>query len=117
MSWYFPGGTYLFLWPLLFSLLGALLLLVKDKPAIQKVLVPLSGIPAIVIIVPLAHKIFWAFSSGSTVLVSAMLGLVMSLLIGQIGLEQTARRWLLSILLLSAGVALFVTAIAVSGTT
>jgi hypothetical protein len=117
MSGYFPGGTYLFLWPLLFSLLGALLLIVKDRSSIQKALVPLSGIPAIVIIVPLAHKIFWAFSSGSTVLVSAMLGLVMSLLIGQVGLEQTTRRWLLPTLLLSTGVALFVTAIAVSGTT
>ena len=117
MSWYFPGGTYLFLWPLLFSLLGALLLIVKDRSAIQKVLLPVSGIPAIVIIVPLAHKIFWAFGSGSIVLVSAMLGLVMSLLIGQIGLEQTARRWLLPALLLSTGVALFVTAIAASGTT
>jgi hypothetical protein len=117
MSWYFPGGTYLFLWPLLFSLLGALLLIVKDRPAVQKVLLPLSGIPAIVIIVPLAHKIFWAFGSGSIVLVSAMLGLVMSLLIGQIGSEQTTRRWLLPTFLASAGVALFVTAIAVSGTT
>jgi len=117
MSLYFPGGTYLFLWPLLFSLLGALLLIVKDKSAIQKAVLPLSGIPAIVIIVPLAHKIFWAFGSGSIVLVSAMLGLVVSLLIGQIGLEHTARRWLLPILLVSTGVALFVTAIAVSGTT
>jgi hypothetical protein len=117
MSWHFPGGTYLFLWPLLFSLLGALLLIVKGRAAIQRVLLPLSGIPAIVIIVPLVHKIFWAFGSGSIVVVSVMLGLVMSLLIGQIGLEQTARRWLLPTLLASTGVALFVTAIAVSGTT
>jgi len=116
MSWYFPGGTYLFLWPLLFSLFGAWLLIVEGRSAGQKVLLPLSGIPAIVIIVPLAHKIFWAFISGSIVLVSAMLGLVMSLLIGQLGLEQTARRWLLPVLLVSAGVALFVTAIIVSGT-
>lgn len=116
MIGYFPGGTYLFLWPLLFSLVGALLLIVKSGYAIQKALLPLSGIPAIVIIVPLAHKIVWAFGSGSILLVSAMLGLVMSLLIGQIGLEQTARRWLLPTLLVSTGVALLVTAIAVSGT-
>ena len=69
------------------------------------------------IIAPLAHKIFWAFGSRSIVLVSAMLGLVMSILIGQIGLEQTARRWLLPTLLASSGVVLLVTAIAVSGTT
>lgn len=117
MSWYFPGGTYLFLWPLLFTLVGALLLIMKDRSASQKVLLPLCGIPAIVIIAPLAHKIFWAFGSGSILLVSAMLGLVMSILIGQIGLEQTARRWLLPTLLASSGVVLLVTAIAASGTT
>lgn len=117
MSWYFPGSTYLFLWPMLFSLLGALLLVVKDRSAAQNILLPLSGIPAIVIIVPLAHKIFWAFGSGSVLLVSAMIGLVISLLIGHIGLEKAARRWLLPALLGSTGLVLFVMAIAVSGTT
>lgn len=117
MSGYFPGGTYLFLWPLLFSLLGTLLLIVKGGSAAQNLLLPLSGIPAVVIIVPLAHKIFWAFGSGSVLLVSAMVGLVISLLIGQIGLERTARRWLLPTLLASTGMALLVAAIAVSGTT
>lgn len=117
MSLYFPGGTYLFLWPMLFSLVGALLLIVKGRSAAQSILLPLSGIPAILIIVPLAHKIFWAFGSGSVLLVSAMLGLVISLLVGHIGLEKAARRWLLPILLLSTGLVLFVAAIAVSGTT
>jgi peptidase M28-like protein len=117
VSWYFPGGTYVFLWPMLFSLIGALLLIVKERSAAQNILLPLSGIPAIVIIAPLAHKIFWAFGTGSVVLVSAMVGLVMSLLIGQIGLEHTARRWLLPTLLASTGLVLFVAAIAVSRTT
>lgn len=117
VSWYFPGGTYLFLWPLLFSLLGPLLVIVNDRSMSQNVLLPLSGIPAIVIIVPLAHKIFWAFGSGSVLLVSAMAGLVMSLLIGHIGLEKTVRRWLLPALLGSTGLVLFVMAIAISGTT
>lgn len=117
MSWYFPGGSYLFLWPLLFTLLGTSLLIAKDASPSHKVLLPLSGIPAIAIIVPLAHKIFWAFGSGSIVLVSAMLGLVMSLIAGQIDLEKMSRRWLLPTLMVSTGVALFVAAIAVSGTT
>jgi len=117
VSWYFPGGTYVFLWPMLFSLIGALLLIVKERSAAQNILLPLSGIPAIVIIAPLAHKIFWAFGTGSVLLVSAMVGLVMSLLIGQIGLEHTARRWLLPTLLASTGLVLFVAAIAVSRTT
>lgn len=116
MSWYFPGGTYLLLWPLLFSLLGALLAIAREQSTSQNMLLPLSGIPAIVIIVPLAHKILWAFASGSIVLVSAMLGLVMSLLVGQIALAQMPRRWLLPLFLVSTGVMLFVTAIVVSGT-
>jgi len=117
MSWYFPGSTYLFLWPMLFSLLGALLLIVKGRSAAQNILLPLSGIPAIVIIVPLTHKIFWAFGSGSVLLVSAMIGLVISLLIAHVGLEKAARRWLLPALLGSTGLMLFVMAVAVSGTT
>jgi hypothetical protein len=117
MSWYFPGSTYLFLWPMLFSLLGALLLIVKGRSAAQNILLPLSGIPAIVIIVPLAHKIFWAFGSGSVLLVSAMIGFVISLLIAHVGLEKAARRWLLPALLGSTGLMLFVMAVAVSGTT
>lgn len=117
MSWYFPGSTYLFLWPMIFSLVGALLLIVKGRSAAQDILLPLSGIPAILIIVPLAHKIFWAFGSGSVLLVSAMLGLVVSLLVGHVGLEKAARRWLLPALLASTGLVLFVMAIAVSGTT
>jgi hypothetical protein len=102
---------------MLFSLLGALLLIVKGRSAAQNILLPLSGIPAIVIIVPLAHKIFWAFGSGSVLLVSAMIGFVISLLIAHVGLEKAARRWLLPALLGSTGLMLFVMAVAVSGTT
>lgn len=111
VSWYFPGASYLFIWPLLFSLLGVLLAIAGSHSPVQKILLVLSGIPTVLIITPLAHKIFWAFAAGSGVIVGAMLGLVASLLIGQLSLEQISHRWLLPVLPAAAGVALLVTAL------
>ncbi len=112
VSWYFPGGSYLFIWPLLFSLLGGLLAIVGSHSPVQRILLVLSGIPAVLIILPLAHKILWAFAAGSSVMIGAMIGLVASLLVGQLSLEQMPRRWLLPVLPAAAGVALLAIALA-----
>ena len=111
VSWYFPGGSYLFIWPLLFSLLGGLVAVVGTHSPVQRVLLVLSGVPAVLIVIPLAHKIFWAFAGGSAVIIGALLGLVVSLLIAQLALEQMSHRWLLPVLPAAAGVALLVAAV------
>src|SRR5579864_6551802 len=111
VSWYFPGGSYLFIWPLLFSLLGGLVAVVGTHSPVQRVLLVLSGVPAVLIVIPLAHKIFWAFAGGSAVIIGALLGLVVSLLIAQLALEQMSHRWLLPVLQAAAGVALLVAAV------
>jgi hypothetical protein len=113
---YFPGATYLFVWPLLFSLLGWIVVFaLRDISAgARSVLLALSGLPAILLVVPLIHKIFFAFASGSAFIVSALLGLLLALLIGQFAPERMPRRWRLPLLLAVAGAGLFVTAITVS---
>lgn len=114
VSWYLPGGSYVVIWPLLFGLLGGLIAIGGGRSPARMLLMALSGLPAIVIIIPLAHKIFWAFARGSAALVGALVGLVFSLL-GGIILEQMSRRWLLPALLAIAGVVFLITALIVPG--
>jgi hypothetical protein len=116
ISFYFPGGTYLFLWPLLFSLAGAIIVFARGSagPNIKSPIVVLSGIPAIVLLVPMIHKIYWAFAAQSGIFVGALLGLLLSLLVGPVALEQRSGRWLLPTSLAIVGAGLFIMAIAVS---
>jgi hypothetical protein len=116
ISLYFPGGTYLFLWPLLFSLAGAIIVFARENiaPNVKSLIMVLSGIPAIVLLVPMTHKIYWAFAAQSGIFVGALLGLLLSLLVNPIALEQRSRRWLLPTSLAAMGAGLFITAIAVS---
>lgn len=115
ISFYFPGGTYLFLWPLLFSLAGGIVVFARGSgaPNVKSPIVVLSGIPAIVLLVPMIHKIYWAFAAQSGIMVGALLGLLLSLLVGPVVLEQRSRLWLLPTSLAIVGAALFFTAIAV----
>lgn len=117
MSIYLPGGTYLLLWPLLFSALAWLVLFVRGGTSANatNAILFLGSLPAIVIMVPMIHKIYSAFVDGSTLFVSALLGLLLSLLIGPIAMETASRRWLLSLAFVAGGLGLLLTAIAISG--
>jgi hypothetical protein len=114
VSVYFPGASYLFLWPLLFSLSGWIAVSLARPTANAKSLVlGLSAVPAIVLMAPMIHKIFFAFAAHSTLIVSALLGLVFALVIAQIT-QETSRRWLLPLLLAVAGTGLMVMAVIAS---
>lgn len=117
LSFYLPGGTYLFLWPLIFSLAGAIVAFARGNPVpnVKSPVVVLSGIPALVLVVPMIHKIYWAFAAGSGIMVGALLGFLLSLLAGPLVVERRSRRWLLPISLAVVGAGLFLTAVAVSG--
>lgn len=116
ISFYFPGGTYLFLWPLLLTFAGAIIVFARRSagPNVSSPIMVLSGIPAIVLFVPMIHKIYWAFAAQSGIFVGALLGLLLSLLVGQVVSEQRSRRWLLPTSLAIVGAGLFIMAIAVS---
>ena len=117
VSIYFPGGSYLFLWPLLFSVLGWIAVFARRQTSAgtRSGLLALSSIPAIVVMAPMIHKIFLAFAAQSTPMVSALLGLLLSLFIGQIAATTSSKRWLLPLLLAMAPLGLFVTAVSLSG--
>jgi len=92
---YLIGASYLLLWPLLFSAVGWTLVLASDRTstATKAIILGVSGAAVIAIIIPLAHKIFFAFSVRSSPMVGALLGLSISLLIGPIaaGLPRSRR--------------------------
>lgn len=113
ISVYFPGGSYLFVWPLLFSAAGQVAIWASPPmaPSRANLLLALSGVPAIGIVIPMVHKIFFAFAAQSTLIVSLLLVLVLSLLIGPI-IHGAPRRWLLPPLVGAAGVVLLIIAIA-----
>ncbi len=116
VSTYLSGASYLFVWPLLFSLLGWVIVFARRRTSAtaRSVLLVLSGVPAVVLLVPMMHKIFFAFASHSAAIVSALLGLLLTLMIGQIAPETVSRRWLPPLLLAAVAVGLFITAITVS---
>lgn len=116
ISVYLPGGTYLLLWPLLFSVLGWGLGLAKPESFLpgKNMLAVLGVAPAFLLIVPMAHKIFFAFAANSTLVVSGFGVLLLSLLLGQLGPEKMPKSWMTSCLLFLAAVGAFIAAITIS---
>ena len=104
------GMSYVWVWPLLFSALAWGLVLETGRQE-RSMLLLAGAIPAILIIVPLAHKVFTAFGLGSGLIVSALLTLVLSLCAVQVGPDSMPRPSVLPITLSAAGVALFAAAL------
>lgn len=104
------GMSYLWIWPLLFSALAWGVVLETGREERSKLLLA-GAIPAILIVVPLAHKVFTAFGLGSGIIVSALLALVLSLCAVQVGPDSMPRPSFLPITLCAAGAALFASAL------
>jgi len=113
ISFYLPGGSYLLVWPLFFSIMGCLAAWLEWRvsTSLRNALVTLCNVPAIVLLVSMAHKTFFAFAGQSTLMVSVLLGLLLSLLFGEL-VKTTSARWFLPPLLATTGAALLIVAIA-----
>ena len=93
-----PGASYLFAWPLLFSLfaLGAdFLLRGRQVPARRAAVLTAGAIPSIVLMVPLIYMIFVALTLNMAGGVMILLVLLLGLLTPQLGLLTTSRKWVL----------------------
>jgi hypothetical protein len=116
ISFYVPGGSYLFVWPMLFAAAGQLAAagttLVPSRTG--NIVMGASSLPAILVMAPMVHKIFFAFAAQSTLIVNILLGLLLSLLIGQIVPGASSQRWWLPVFLGIAALGLLVIAIALS---
>jgi hypothetical protein len=105
-----PGMAFLWVWPLLFSAL-AWTLLFRTGMRHQHALLLAGALPALLLVVPIAHKIFTAFLVQSAVIVSFLLALLLALCVVPLGPGAMPRRWALPTSLSAAGVALFLAAL------
>ena len=105
-----PGGSYLFLWPLVFSLFASLWFFVKSRPQAQTlaglVVLALCASPAVVLLVPMIYQLFLGVGLTLIAVVAALSALLLGLLAAQLGLLGAASRWYVPAALTFVGVLL-----------
>ena len=113
---YVPGAGFLFVWPLAACCLGWLVILARPRGSqvLAACVAAAMGAVAVVIIAPMAHKIYFAFAWTSAPYVSALFGLLLALLIGSILRGASLRRWLLPLMVAALGVGLYAAGAVVS---
>lgn len=111
-SFYLPGASYLFTWPLLFSVagLGVMLGLKKDAPASfsGRAILCLCAVPGIVLLAPVIQQAFVGLTLNLAGVVMALASLLLVLLIPQLDTITAANKWSLPMVSLLTCVALTV---------
>ena len=95
MSVLAPGGTFLLLWPALVVLVAWNVKLYRSGSDGSAISLNLACAAALILVVPMLHKIFTAFDFGSHVLISIMLALLAALCAYQLTPGVGQRAWLL----------------------
>ena len=104
-----PGGSYLFTWPLLFSLLGFGIVFTlrhqRSDSGKKLVILSLSALPGITLLTPTLYLIYVALGLTLSWAIMLMTMLLIGLLIPHLCLMATANRWLppMASLLISLG--------------
>jgi hypothetical protein len=115
-----PGGSYLFVWPLLFGLISfgqvAIGRGVERPKSGAALFVALCAVPAVILIVPLAYQLHVALGFGvGDIGVVILTALLLSLSIPLIRLVTSARAWLLPAVSFVVALGLFLTALLMGG--
>lgn len=95
-----PGGSYLLLWPLLFSLVVFAFMITRREDSTSLTtfaVLTLAAIPAIVLVVPMIYQIFVAMGLAMIAAVIVMVALVGGLLIPHLALIRSSGKWWLPI--------------------
>jgi hypothetical protein len=96
---YFPGGSYLLLWPLLSALIAWILRFTLPAGKLSLTTLALisavCAVPGIILISPLSYQIFVAVGISQTSLVAVAVTLVLGLLLVNFELVASSFRWLL----------------------
>jgi Peptidase family M28 len=100
---FFPGGNYLLVWPLLFSLCAIAFWFVSKERWSRWLALSLGGVPGLIILTPLIYMIFlslgWRLITG----VMAAIMLALSLLIPQLCLMLKRNKYVLPMVALLVG--------------
>lgn len=112
-----PGASYLFLWPLLFALVGLALLLTRPglNPAGRLLVLTLCALPVVLLFPPLLYMLFVALTYKAAALILPLLALALGLLWPQFAYLSGRRRWLLPAVALGAGAAFIAAGVLTAG--
>ncbi|HEU4509392.1 MAG TPA: M28 family peptidase [Pyrinomonadaceae bacterium] len=96
---YFPGGSYLLAWPLLFATIAWILrfTLPAEKLSLTKLgfISAVCAVPGIILISPLAYQVFVATGISLTTVIVVPVTLLLGLLVINFELIASSSRWLL----------------------
>jgi len=96
-----PAGSYLFLWPSLFSLIGVALVLVSSDSKTGSIMVflalSLCAIPGVILISTMVYMLFATISINMPALVASLVVLLLGLLVWPIESLAKINRWLLAV--------------------
>jgi hypothetical protein len=105
-----PGASYLFIWPLLFSLVALVFLFrrkrVESSQPMPFVVLTLCALPGIILIAPTIYLLFTAMGFGALVAIVVLVVMLVGLLIPQLRVLTTRRRWLLPSIAVVTGLVL-----------
>lgn len=114
-----PGGSYVFIWPLLFSLIGAGVRLRQreDKPTSAKrfFVDSLCAIPALVLITQIVYMLFIMLGLRSLWVMLFPVVLLLTLLVPHLDLMTLRKRWLLPTASTALGLGFIIVGLLTSG--
>ncbi|HEX8174595.1 MAG TPA: M28 family metallopeptidase [Pyrinomonadaceae bacterium] len=114
-----PGSSYLFTWPLLFSLaaLGIVFISKEQRPVSWKQFIVFSvfAIPGILIFAPMLYQTFAALAFGLTGIMMVLVVLSLGLLLPQLQIMTAPGKWFLPGIMLMAGLGFLVAGVVTSG--
>jgi len=113
---FFPGGSYLLMWPLLSALIARVLTLAlppgKLSPIKLCLVATLCAVPGIILMVPLIYQTFVVFGVSQVSIVVVPVALLLLLFIVNFDLMATAARWLLPAVTGLAAIGFIIAAVA-----
>jgi hypothetical protein len=114
-----PGSSYLFTWPLLFSLVAlGIVFISKDGRLVswkQFAVLSVCAIPAILIFAPMIYQVFTALAFGLAGVMMVLVVLLLGLLLPQLQIMAAPGRRLLSGVMLMSSLGFLVAGIVTSG--
>src|ERR1043165_765177 len=110
-----PGGSYLFTLPLLFSLLGLLLVSLPRFQGSRQILLGLSVIPAVVLWAPMIYNLFIALTLIASWIVIVFVVLVFAVIVQAMLPIVTSGQWVFPAVLTLASLGLILAGIFLSG--
>jgi len=113
-----PGSSYLFTWPLLFSLIAlGIVFIFKDQPSVlwKAFAVTAFATPAILIFAPMIYLVFTALALWLAGIIMVLVTLSIGVLLAQLQIIATPRKMLLSRIALMSSLGFFVAGIISSG--